>query len=401
MISKCNRWVFACFGFLILLSSGVAYSWSTLSLPIAAEFPGWTKFELSLTFSFTMLFFCISGMLSGKLLGCGVKPRTLIILASACNIAGFIVASNASTPMHLYISIGLLIGFSGGFSYNPVLSPLSKWFADRQGFISGFLLMGMGFSSFLIGKIFQAITPYFENTWRTSFLIMGTVISVIFTISSLFIVLPKPEQIPAAPKRQSSSVDFDTRQMIRKPAFFLYFIWAVLISAVGMIIIGQASGIMIEVAPEVAPSFRATIVGLISVANGVGRIFFGRFYDKKGYRPTMLLAIIGFFITSAILISAIAGGQLTLLVLGFILGGLCYSCVTPTNSALTNDFFGSKYYAMNFPLISSCLMIGSFGSSISGALYDASQSYISTLILSIVFTAVSLVALLFLRKPEK
>jgi len=401
MIANCNRWVYAFFGFLILLSSGVAYSWTTLSLPIAAEFPHWSKFDLSLTFTLVMLFFSVSGMISGKLLGRGIKPRTLIILSGVLNIVGFLFASRASTPMHLYISIGVIIGFSGGFSYNPVLSTLSKWFADRQGMISGFLLMGMGLSSFIIGKIFQVITPYFANSWRGSFLAIGSVIGAIFIFSALFIVLPKPEQIPPAPQRQQSSLDFSTPQMIRKPAFFLYYLWAVLISAVGMIIISQASGIMLEVVPDVSPSFRTTIVGLISVANGVGRIFFGRLYDRKGYRPTMLLAIFGFFITSAVLIGAIAGSQLPLLVLGFILGGLCYSCVTPTNSALGYDFFGSKHYATNFPLISSCLMIGSFGSSISGALYDVSQSYISTLLLSIGFTAVGLIALFFLKKPEK
>ena len=401
MIEKCNRWVYACFGFLILLSSGVAYTWTTLSVPIAAEFPHWTKFELSLTFSLVMLFFSVAGIMSGALLRRGAKPAHLIILAAVFNLVGFFFASRATSPLHLYISIGLLIGFSGGFSYNPVLSTLSKWFADRQGMISGFLLMGMGLSSFIMGKIFQAMTPSFENSWRSSFLVFGVAIAAIFFVSSFFIVLPKPEQIPEAPQRRGSSLDISTPQMLRRPAFYLYYAWAVLISAVGMIIIGQASGIMLEVVPDVAPSFRVTIVGLVSVANGVGRIFFGRFYDMKGYRPTMLLGIVGFFVTSGILIAAIASSQLVLLVFGFILGGLCYSCVTPTNSALGYDFFGAKHYATNFPLLSSCLMIGSFGSSISGALYDASQSYISTLILSIIFTAVALVLLLFLRKPKE
>ena len=401
MFEKFNRWVYAIIGFIILLSSGVAYSWTTLSVPIAAEYPQWSKFDLSLTFSLVMLFFSISGMISGAMLRRGAKPRNLLMLASALTLGGFIVASKATSPMQLYVGVGFLVGFGAGFSYNPVLSTLSKWFADRQGMISGFLLMGMGLSSFIVGKIFQAITPSFTNTWRTSFLLIGSVIAVIYLLCSFFIVTPKPEQIPATPARRGASLDISTAQMLRRPAFYLYYIWAVLISAVGMIIIGQASGIMLEVVPNVDPSFRATIVGLVSVANGVGRIFFGKLYDMKGYRPTMLLGIFGFFATCAVLISAIAGGQLALLVVGFILGGLCYSCVTPTNSALGYDFFGAKHYATNFPFISSCLMIGSFGSSISGRLYDVSQSYTSTLVLSIGFTAVALVALLFLKKPKE
>ena len=401
MIANCNRWVYACFGFWVLLFSGVAYSWTTISLFIAEEYPSWSKFDLSLTFSLTMLFFCISSMIAGTLLSRGVKPRTLLLLASLFNISGFLLASRATAPIHLYICISLIVGFSSGFSYNPVLATMSKWFADKQGMISGFLLMGMGLSGFLMGKVFQAITPHFATSWRGSFLVIGAVTASTYAISSFFMITPKPEQIPPAPQRQQSSVNFTSSQMLRKPAFYLYYVWAVLISAVGMIIIGQASGIMIEVAPEVSPSFRATFVGLVSVANGVGRIFFGRLYDRKGYRPTMLLGIIGFFVTCAVLMAAIVSSQLVLVIFGFILGGLCYSCVTPTNSALTNDFFGSQHYAVNFSLIGSCLMIGSFGSSISGALYDISQSYISTLLLSIGFTAVGLLAFLFLKKPEK
>ena len=113
----------------------------------------------------------------------------------------------------------------------------------------------------------------------------------------------------------------------------------------------------------------------ISIMNGVGRVFFGGLFDKKGYRFTMILDMIVFIIASGILILALKSGNFAFIVLGFIVGGFAYSGVTPTNSAIISDFFGRTNYPMNFSLINTNLIIASFASTIAGKLYDASQSY--------------------------
>ena len=64
-------------------------------------------------------------------------------------------------------------------------------------------------------------------------------------------------------------------------------------------------------------------------------------------------------------------------------GGLAYAGVTPSCSAFCRAYFGPTHYPVNFPLIVSNLIFASFGSTISGALYDASGSYNSTFFLII------------------
>lgn len=51
-----------------------------------------------------------------------------------------------------HIGFGGLCGFASGFAYNAVLSSVRLWYPDRQGLISGILLMGFGIGAFLIGK---------------------------------------------------------------------------------------------------------------------------------------------------------------------------------------------------------------------------------------------------------
>ena len=91
---------------------------------------------------------------------------------------------------------------------------------------------------------------------------------------------------------------------------------------------------------------------------------------------------------------AIKTGSFTMIIAGFVLGGMAYGGVTPTNSAFVSSYYGMKHYPLNFSIINTNLIIASFGSTVAGALYDASQSYMSTYLmivgLAVVGIAVSL-----------
>ncbi len=62
---KLNRWVYAVVGVIVLLFAGLVYAWSVLAASIAAEFPDWSKTQLSFTFTLVMIFFCIGGLVGG------------------------------------------------------------------------------------------------------------------------------------------------------------------------------------------------------------------------------------------------------------------------------------------------------------------------------------------------
>ena len=138
-----------------------------------------------------------------------------------------------------------------------------------------------------------------------------------------------------------------------------------------------------EASVDQAASSVATIVGLISICNALGRVLFGGMYDKYGRKVSMQLVNVLFIITSVVLILALSTRSIVVVIIGFVLGGLAYSGVTPTNSAFCRAYFGPAHYPVNFPLINSNLIFASFGSTISGALFDASGSYNATFFLII------------------
>ena len=385
-MKQLNRWVYAIAGVIVLLFAGLVYAWSVLSTPIAAEFTAWTKAQLSLTFTLVMIFFCIGSLLCGLLSG-RLSAKNAVRLGAALFLTGFFLASRCHAPLTLYLGFGVLCGLGSGLSYNAVMSIMVRWFPDKPGLISGVLLMGFGGGSFLIGKLYQAWTPADVGGWRISFLVLGVVCFVVLAVCSFFFVAPGADfTAPAGRGGRAVAApleDCKPTVMLRRPAFWLFYVWAIAVSAAGLALISQASGIVWEISADQTASSVATIVGLISICNAVGRVLFGGVFDKYGRSLSMQLVNVLFVAASGVLLAALGSRSVPLVIAGFMVGGLAYAGVTPSCSAFCRAYFGPTHYPVNFPLIVSNLIFASFGSTISGALYDASGSYNSTFFLII------------------
>ena len=404
-MKKMNRWAYAVIGVVTLLFAGLIYAWSVMSKSIAASRPDWTATQVSLTFTIVMALFCTGGLIAGLLFK-KINPKLYIIASGVFFAAGFFIASlTGDSPALLYIGFGVICGLGAGFAYNTVLSTMSQWFPDKQGLISGILLMGFGLSSFIIGKVYAAVTPSDgSDQWKMTFRILGIVVLVVMLICFNFFVKPSEAyKVPGAAAKKvvkEPALDIPPTQMVKKPAFWLYYIWAILLSAAGLVLVSQASGIATQVGPNVSDGNIATVVGLISILNGIGRVIFGAIFDKKGYRVAMTLDMIIMIVGALVLILALSTGNFLFIVLGFLIGGLAYGGVMPTNSAIISDFFGRTNYPVNYSLINTNLIIASFASTIAGKLYDASQSYMAPVMMMIGVTVVGFIVSLGIRRPK-
>ena len=400
-----NRWVYAIVGVIVLLFAGLVYAWSVLSTPIAAEFADWSKAQLSMTFTIVMIMFCIGSLLCGLLTG-KLSAKMAVRIGAVLFLLGFFLASRTQSLAMLYIGFGVLCGLSSGLCYNAVMSTMVRWFPDRPGLISGVLLMGFGGGSFIIGKLYQAWTPAEIGGWRASFLVMGIIIFVVLAICSFFFVAPGADFVAPAAKNGKAAVkaagkEYKPLEMVKKPSFWLYYVWAITLSAAGLALISQASSVVWEASASQTAGAVATIVGLISICNALGRVLFGGMYDKYGRSLSMQLVNILFIITSGVLILALAAKSVVVVIIGFILGGLAYSGITPTNSAFCRAYFGPANYPVNFSLINSNLIFASFGSTVSGALFDASGSYNVTFFLIIGLAVVGILCSLAISALDK
>lgn len=402
-MKQLNRWVYAGVGVIVLIFAGLIYAWSVLAAPIAAEFTQWSKAQLSLTFTIAMALFCLGGLVGGLLSG-RINVKINVWVSAVLFLLGFILASKTQSLFMLYLGFGVLGGFASGLAYNAVMSTMSKWFPEKQGLISGILLMGFGIGSFIIGKVYAAFTPAEIGGWRKSFFIFAIILFVVLLIGGFFFVKPGKDFAPPSgkikeKKNREEGMDVNAGVMLKRPSFWLFFIWAILLSAAGLALISQAGGVAREVAPDQSAGTIATVVGLISIFNGIGRVLFGALFDKLGRTKTMLLVNVCFMISVIIVILGLITGSFPVLIVSFVCCGLSYGGITPTNSAFINSFYGATNYPVNFSIVNLNLLVASFGSTIAGALYDASGSYLSTFYVLIGAILVGTLCSCLIKKP--
>lgn len=404
MVNK--RWIYAVVGTIILLFAGLVYAWSVIASPLVAFFTQWNKAQISLTFTICMSFFCLGGLIGG-IVSKKISVRTNIWISGVLFFLGFFIASKTDSLAMLYIGYGVLAGFASGFVYNGIMSCVTKWYSDKPGFISGIALMGFGIGSFVIGKVYQAYTPAGPGVeeWRNSFLVFGILLCVVLFVGGLIMKSPGADFIAPEPSAKKKSkhveegIEANPSQMLRRPTFWLYFIWSVSLSAAGLALISQASGIVVEIDKTILPAKVATIVGLISIFNGVGRVICGFLFDKIGRRNTMFIVDFTFLAAVCLLIGALMTKSFIIIVIAFVVSGLAYGGITPMNSAFIGAFYGRKNYPVNYPIINMNLLLASFGGTIAGAMYDASGSYLSTFFIMLGAVAIATISSVLIKRP--
>ncbi len=369
------RSVYAVMGVIVLLFAGLVYAWTTFSKPLVNL---WSQDLLTWTSTIVMVAFCLGGFFGGQMQKKGFSVKLNLIIAAILMVAGFVIAGlvgNATgSIIIIYLGFGLLGGLGAGLAYNAVLSAVSGWFPDKQGLISGILLMGFGISAFLMGLLYAANVDQMDGKggipWYICFLAIGIGCFVFIVLGALVVKKPGIDFVAPASKngkkKKNTTAPYEElppAQMVRRTSFWLMFCWAILVSVAGLAVMFLGTPIATAAVPALNDnaSLLAIIVGLISIFNGIGRIIFGGMFDKIGYKATLVTVCVMFMISMGIIILALVTGSQLILIIAYIVTGLSYGGVTPSSSAFVNKFYGARNYGQNLPLITMNLLIASFG----------------------------------------
>ncbi|GHU64286.1 MFS transporter [Clostridia bacterium] len=400
---KLVRWPYLVAGVIMMLLAGIIYAWSILKVPLAAEF-GWDSAGLGLNFTITMCGFVIGGILGG-ILTKKLSPRVTVILFSIVIFIGFFGSSRLTGAIGLlYVFYGGLAGVGIGVTYNVVISAVTKWFPDKRATASGALMMGFGASSLVFGPIMNGLIH--TSGWRNAYFFLGLIIMVVLIIGAFFLRVPDArvnvlgaggrKKVSEAHGARETSEDQTTGQMVRQSSFWKSYLILMLISAVGNGVISLAMDVSLSVG--VTQALAVSLVGVLSVCNGLSRILFGFLYDTIGRKRTMLIAGAIAILASAIMLVSVWLGVWPLLIAGFVLVGLAYGSCPPIASGVAGSFFGTKNFALNFSVYNTQLFPASFAATIAGVILRSTGSYVPFFIMLVVFTLIALVLNLSLKK---
>jgi len=377
----------------MLLLAGILYAWSILSAPFGAEF-GWGQGALGLNFTLTMGSFC-AGLIMGGFLLKRMPLRAIIISAGVLVCAGFSITGTMSgnSILVLYIAYAIFCGLGIGVVYNALISSIMGWFPDKRATVSGILMMGFGASTLMFG--FIANTLMEAVGWRNLYIGIGVTILAVFTICS-FLVRPAPPPKPAPPKSGSEEAaaqptgprDYKTSELLRLSSFWRFYGFQTLIAAVGACVIAMARGMGMYVG--IAEVTAVMLVGVSSVANGVGRIVAGMLFDKKGSVVTIRTVGVLALLAPLLMYLSSLTNQAAFFVPGIVIAGFSYGFTPVLASGFIGKTYGMKNFPLNFSVACTFLFVASFSATAGGLLYVASGGFNAVFIFMAVLGALGI-----------
>ena len=304
----------------------------------------------------------------------------------------------------LYITYAFFAGSGIGIAYNVVVSTVSAWFPDRRGLCSGCLMMGFGISTLLLGNV---VSKWFENPaigWDKSYILLGVIVAVVVLAAAFILRRPGADVVlPTAKAKQNAITedfekkDFSTVEMLKSFTFWRAFVCMAFITAVGNSVISFARDLVLSV--DAAPALATTLVGVLAVFNGLGRILTGAVYDALGRRKTMLASNVLTIVAAGVTLLAVSVHSLPLCIVGLCLTGMSYGSCPTLTSAFTSSFYGQKYFATNYSITNFNLIVAAFIAGFSNSLLIANGSYTAPFIMLLSLSVAALGLNFSIRRP--
>ena len=390
-----NRWIIAAAGVVMQIALGAIYAWSVFRTPLVNEF-GWTISEVTLTF--TIAIFVVGfATFGGGMWMRRSSPRVVALAAGVLYGLGIFLASFTSSLGWLYFSYGLLGGIGLGLGYIVPVATLVKWFPDKRGMITGLAVAGFGAGALstapIATRLIEAIGVL--NT----FAVLGIAYLVMVVGAALFMQDPPAGYRPAgwepaAAGRQATG--YTLRSALRSWQWYGLWMLLFLNTTAGIAIISQAAPMAQEIT-SVSTAVAAATVGLISIANGLGRLFWAWLSDFVGRRIVfltmfLLQAVAFWFLPSAGTLTAFA--VLALIIL------LCYGGGFGTMPAFAADYFGTEHVGSIYGLmLTAWSAAGVLGPTLIATLRESTGSYNQALYIIAGLMLVSAVIPLIVRPP--
>ncbi|XP_029975597.1 monocarboxylate transporter 13 [Salarias fasciatus] len=139
---------------------------------------------------------------------CNAYNTRLVVMAGGLLAGlGFILASQATSVFHLYLTMGVVSGFGWGLIFSPMVATVMAAFTRRRALALGLAFSSIGLSSFAFNPLFLLLVERYA--WRGALLILGGLSLNIIPCGAL--IRPR-RQTKAPPKARSAPAGSERRQ---------------------------------------------------------------------------------------------------------------------------------------------------------------------------------------------
>src|SRR5579863_713837 len=271
-----NRWGIALAGFLMQIALGAVYAWSVFRNPLMKQF-GWSIGQVTWTFTICVSVVGVAAFLGGLWLN-KKGPRVVALTAGLLYGLGVFLASFTTTDRlwWLYLSYGVIGGVGLGFGYIVRIAVLVKWFPDRRGLITGIAVGGFGAGALVTAPVAQRLIQS-VGVLKT-FAYLGVAYMIVIVVAGLFMKNPPAGWVPqgwtpsATQTAQRAKLDYTLGTALATWQWWALWLLLFLNTSAGISLISQESPIFQKLTAASA-AVAAGMVGIVSIGNSVGRIF--------------------------------------------------------------------------------------------------------------------------------
>ncbi len=340
-----NRWLLVGAALLLQFSIGAVYAWSVFSSALQDQDAwGLSKVQATVPFEVTIAMIFVGTYIGGRIQD-RKGPRVVALTGGVIYAVGIVLAGFSRGSEQLWLLIlgyGVIGGFGLGVAYIVPIAMLQKWFPDKKGLITGLAVGGFGFGAVLTAPLAQWLIDKDPSQPTKAFLWLGVAYLVMSLVgASAFRNPPSGYVVPGHESTgggKDAAKEFEQGEALRTPQWYLLTAILTLNVSAGIALISVAKGSAVGIA-DYSSAGAATVVGVLAIFNGGGRIVWAAASDYIGRMPSFaaMLGLTGV----CLLLMPHAGNQVLWFVLAAVVY-LCYGGGFGTMPATAGDFFGVK-----------------------------------------------------------
>jgi OFA family oxalate/formate antiporter-like MFS transporter len=397
-MNKLQRWWIALAGILLQMALGAVYAWSVFRIPLGKLLHAKIS-EVTLTFTIAIMVVGFASFFGGLWLK-RVGPRVVAITGAVFYGGGVFLASFSHSLWWLYLSYGVIGGIGLGLGYIVPIAVLLKWFPDRRGLMTGIAVGGFGAGALVTAPIATHLIQR-VGVLRT-FAYLGIAFLIVSVFAASFMHNPpegwQPDGWTPSEKQlvQSSAKSFTLSDALKTWQWWALWLLLFLNTSAGISVISQEAP-MFQDLGKLTAIVAAGMVGVASIGNALGRVFWAWASDTLGRRMTfavMFILQIGLFWFLPALHSVAAITAVAFIIL------MCYGGGFGTMPAFAADYFGSSNVGSIYGLMLTAWGFASaFGPLLLAHMHQFSGGYASGLHVIAMVMLVSVVLPLIVRPP--
>mgnify|MGYP001979497348 FL=1 len=301
-----------------------------------------------------------------------------------CSIRVLVVAGGVATGLGLF-ALSQATAFWQIILIHMTLLPLgmvlcgtlasqtivSKWFTENRGVAIGVSAAGTSLGGFLFPLITAQLISLFG--WQSTLVVLSMAAFVLLVPANLWILRvppPPPRPVPAGGEAHIDARVWTDREILTTRMFWIPV-------AALMPMNAAFGGVQFNLGAYVSDlgfeqSFAAQLIAITSLGMIAGKFLFGWLGDSVDHRKLYWFMAVSLAIAMGLYIGQPGAGELRL---AAVLQGIATGGVMPMMGIVYSSRFGTFAFGKVLGYVNMFLMMGAFGSILSGWLFDVTGSY--------------------------